>query len=245
MSNHPDTKHPGIDLGIDSSSTNPSVAALLGDQVLADQRWTIESTLSQELLERIHNILLNPIVSQHVLSSIAVITGPGGYTGLRTGVATAQGLAFGLDVPLAGVSRLEADAFPYLTSQETSCDQQRNLPVVAVHDLGRGHVAWASYQPGEGAPITLEQPRIDDVESCVRLAPPGAVWCGELSDDLKTARATEPEDTVNNAIPRDHEWRAHSAVRLARLHEAYGDPAAVDVSYLRPPSITVPSPQNE
>ena len=58
-------------------------------------------------------------VAREALTAIAVTTGPGQYGALRTGVATAQGLALALDVPLAGGRRLEADALPHLAARRT------------------------------------------------------------------------------------------------------------------------------
>ena len=123
------TTDAAIDLGIDTASPRVSVAALRGERMLAERRWTVESTLSKELLAGIDAVLHEAAVERRAIASIAVVTGPGGYTGLRTGVATAQGLALALDIALAGVSRLEADAFPHLAGDRA---------VVAVHDLGRG-----------------------------------------------------------------------------------------------------------
>ena len=229
-----------VDLGIDTSSAHVSVAALRGEHVLAERRWTIDSTLSRELLAAIDALLQDAGVERHGIASIAVAAGPGAYTGLRTGVATAQGLALALDAPLAGVSRLEADAFPHLFPEPGSARPAAGHAVVAVHDLGRGRVAWAAYSAGDGASLTIDEPRVDDVEECARLAPPDVLWCGELGEELRAARDATGRRGDTDAAPGEQQRRAAHVVRLARMHAAYGDPAAVDVVYLRPPSITAP-----
>jgi tRNA threonylcarbamoyladenosine biosynthesis protein TsaB len=230
-----------VELGIDSASPDASLALMRGDEVLAERRWTIESTFSQELLAAIDSLLTQAGVERTAITAVAVNAGPGGYTGLRTGVATAQGLAFALDVPLAGVSRLEAEALPLLESGGGG----EAPPLVVVHDLGgtRG-VAWAVYERGgadsEPLPVELTAPRIDSIEDCVRDAPDGARWTGELTEELLAAlaarsRAADAEVVESDAV------RAASLIRLARRRQAYGDPAVADVIYLRPPSITKPS----
>ena len=216
-------------LGIDTASADASVAVLRGDDVQAERRWTLETTFSQELLAAIDALLREAAVERDAIASIAVDAGPGGYSGLRTGVATAQGLALALDAPLAGVSRLEADAFPHFDGDRA---------VAAVHDLGRGRVAWGAYSTESGVPVTLVEPRIDTFERCARDAPPAVLWCGELSDELRAAR--EATGRTGDLDAGSHARSAAGIVRLARLHDAYADPAAVDVVYLRPPPITTP-----
>lgn len=221
----------GIDLGIDTASREASVAVLRGDEVLAERQWTLETTYSQELLAGIDAALREAGAPRDAITSIAVDAGPGGYTGLRTGVATAQGLALALGAPLAAVSRLEAAALPHLDGERAT---------VAVHDLGRGRAAWAAYTAGTGAPVTLVEPRIDDFDGCAALAPPAATWCGELSEELRAARDAAGRRGDTEVAAARNVRRASDVVRLARLHGAYGDPDTVDVVYLRPPPITAP-----
>ena len=224
---------PALDLGIECATDEPSIALLDGERALVERAWTVTTTLTRELLAAIDGALRDAGVARTDLASIAVDVGPGAYTGLRTAVATAQGIALALGIPLAGVGRLEAAAFPHLAA---------GAPVVAIHDVGRGNVAWAAYRaraPG-APPEELRAPGIDAGEDCVRAAPAGALWCGELPDALREARAAagrgaDPEAAGGENIPR-----AASLVRLGRLHAAYGDPALVDAVYLRPPPITRP-----
>ena len=223
------------ELAIDSASGEAGVALLAGERVLACRSWTIATNYSLELLGGLDAALRDAAVARDAIGAIAVDIGPGGYSGLRGGVATAQGLALALDVPLAGVPRLEAAAFPHLA---------RARPVVAVHDPGGGRVAWAAYAAGTPTPAVLVEPRLGTIEECVRNVPPGALWCGDLTAELLAARATasshtEPGD--EDVPPEANVRNPADFVRLARLHEAYGDPGLVDVVYLRPPSITRPA----
>ena len=233
----------GLALGIDTAAARASLALLRGDEVVAQHAWTIETTASLELLAALDALLRDAGVDRRALASIAVVAGPGQYGGLRAGVATAQGLALGLDVPLAGVARLEADALPLLDRAHL----EGARPVVAVHDAGRGALAWAVYAAGyaagvDGAPVCLVAPRLDAAEVVAREAPRPAIWCGELNEALLAARDAEHRSGDTVAEPSAG-GRAASAVRLARLHAAYGDPAGVDAIYLRPPSITAPRPR--
>ncbi len=223
----------GIALGIDTASPTPSLALLRDGEVVAAQRWEARETMSRELLTALDAFLREARVDRRDLGAIAVNTGPGQYGALRVGVATAQGLAVALDVPLAGVGRLEAEAYPHLAAE-------RN--VVAVHHAGRSGYAWAAYavQREHAAPRALIEPRLDDAEGVAERAPAGAAWCGEIDDVLRASVMDYLGDVDELSAPS--EPRAVSVARLAMLHEAFGDPAGVDVVYLRPPPITQPKP---
>jgi len=74
---------------------------------------------------------------------VAVDVGPGLFTGLRVGVATAKALAFGLGIPMVTGSSLGLLAHPLAGD---------GRPVVAVVDARRGEVFWARFAPrGEGS----------------------------------------------------------------------------------------------
>ena len=156
------------ELGIDTASQVIALAILDGERVLAERRWRIETTASRELLAGIEAVLAGASLGRDAIDAIAVDVGPGAYTGLRTGVATAQGLALGLGIPLAGVARLEADAFPHPAP---------GGPVVAVHDAGRSGDAVDAYPPCDapaacppGAPGTPRRATGGRLKSSVSMA---------------------------------------------------------------------------
>ncbi|RLT42057.1 MAG: tRNA (adenosine(37)-N6)-threonylcarbamoyltransferase complex dimerization subunit type 1 TsaB, partial [Chloroflexi bacterium] len=141
-----------IDLGIDTAADHASLALLRGDEVIATRAWHVDTTMSQELLANLDALLVGADVTRDQIASIAVTTGPGQYGAVRTGLATAQGLALALDVPLAGVSRLEAEAALYLDPAAPE------RVVIAVHEAGRSGTAWAAYTLDDstnGAPRCL------------------------------------------------------------------------------------------
>ncbi|MDA0351670.1 MAG: tRNA (adenosine(37)-N6)-threonylcarbamoyltransferase complex dimerization subunit type 1 TsaB [Chloroflexi bacterium] len=235
MSTTPRTT-PRLVLAIDTASAAASVALGDGDTLRAERRWTIETTISQELLAAVAALLSEAGVHRAAIEALAVCVGPGGYGGLRAGVATAQGMALALGVPLAAVSRLEADAAPYLAAAPPG------RAVVAVHDAGRSGLAWAAYaRPAPGAPeVALMGPTMTSAVECAQTAPAGAIWCGELSDTLAEARSAAQREGDSIAAPSSAS-RAAAVLELARKRASYDDPGLADVIYLRPPSITRPN----
>ncbi|MEX2183830.1 MAG: tRNA (adenosine(37)-N6)-threonylcarbamoyltransferase complex dimerization subunit type 1 TsaB [Chloroflexota bacterium] len=70
--------------------------------------WTVGYRHSETLLPAIQRVLAEASLRRADLVGIVVGTGPGAFTGLRVGIATAKGLALGLGIPLAGVSTADA-----------------------------------------------------------------------------------------------------------------------------------------
>jgi len=98
-------------LGIETATKPGSIAILEDGKVAAECILAEGQTHSQTLLQGIERLLrqLNLRVSD--LDLIAASQGPGGFTGLRIGLAIAQGLGFSLNKPLVGISTLEALAY--------------------------------------------------------------------------------------------------------------------------------------
>jgi tRNA threonylcarbamoyladenosine biosynthesis protein TsaB len=95
---------PGLLLVIDTA-TATAVVALGGADgaVRAEDAWRAGYRHGEELLARIDRLLAGAAASLEDLSGVVVGTGPGAFTGLRVGLATAKGIAHGLRVPLVGV----------------------------------------------------------------------------------------------------------------------------------------------
>lgn len=100
-----------IVLGIESSTPVASVAIVSAEKLLGEITLNIGLTHSEQLLPIIDELLNKTKVSRHDLEGIAVASGPGSFTGLRIGMATAKGLAQGLDIPLVSVPTLLALAY--------------------------------------------------------------------------------------------------------------------------------------
>jgi tRNA threonylcarbamoyl adenosine modification protein YeaZ len=96
-------------LAIDSATTRVVVA--LGDRagtVIDATDWPAGYRHGETLLPAINDLLARTGTARTRLAAIVVGTGPGAFTGLRVGIATAKGLAHGLGLPIIGVSTAEA-----------------------------------------------------------------------------------------------------------------------------------------
>jgi len=96
-------------LAIDTSGTRALVALGAPDGTLIDERrWQAGYRHGEELLTRTDELLTTNKVALAELGGIVVGTGPGAFTGMRVGIATAKALAHGLEIPIAGVATSEA-----------------------------------------------------------------------------------------------------------------------------------------
>jgi tRNA threonylcarbamoyladenosine biosynthesis protein TsaB len=94
-------------LNIETSTPVCSVALAENDNILALRESSEEKSHAGNLTVFIAEILNEKKISVKDLNAVAIGKGPGSYTGLRIGVATAKGLAYGAKMPLIAVSTLE------------------------------------------------------------------------------------------------------------------------------------------
>jgi tRNA threonylcarbamoyladenosine biosynthesis protein TsaB len=127
-------------LGIDTATRRASLALARGGEVTAVERLDGEGGHAGDLLARLDAILAAAGLGPADLEGIAVTIGPGSFTGVRVGMATAKGLAYALDVPLGGLSTLEALARAALPLADGASR------VCAVIEAGRGEVYAALFR---------------------------------------------------------------------------------------------------
>lgn len=117
-------------LALESSATACSVALCRDGELVAQSFQNSGLTHSRTLLPMVHDLLKNCGESLDKVDVIAVAAGPGSFTGLRIGVATAKGLAWGEDKDCAPCSTLESMAWPlaYMEGELIVCamDARRN-----------------------------------------------------------------------------------------------------------------------
>ena len=156
-----------IVLGIDTATSATAVAlagAGEGSERRDDPPAGEHPGHATRLLAMAQELLAATGVAWEALERIAVGTGPGTFTGLRVGIATARGLAQALSIPLAGVSSLAALAQEALAGADAGVPgariPERGAPVLAVIDARRGEVFAAAYTSTTAAePRTLAPAR--------------------------------------------------------------------------------------
>jgi len=100
-----------LTLGIETATKVCSVALCDGVKPLASYEVNMGMTHSEGLLPQIAQMLERSGVAKKDLELIAVSRGPGSFTGLRIGLATAEALAYGLKLPMIAVSTTETLAY--------------------------------------------------------------------------------------------------------------------------------------
>jgi tRNA threonylcarbamoyladenosine biosynthesis protein TsaB len=127
-------------LGLDTATGSTAVAVLLDDgrvfEARDDPSPGERPQHAARVLELAEEVLGRAGATWTDVTRLAVGLGPGGFTGLRIGIATARGLAQANGIPLAGVSTLDALAAPH-----------RGASVLAVLDARRGEAFTAGYSP--------------------------------------------------------------------------------------------------
>ena len=97
-------------LAFETSAKAASVALFDGNTLLGEQYQNTGLTHSQTLLSMAESLLAQCGKTAQMVEGVAVANGPGSFTGVRIGVAAAKGFAWGSEIPIFGVSTLEAMA---------------------------------------------------------------------------------------------------------------------------------------
>lgn len=116
-------------LGIESSSLVASVAVVTDDVLTAEYTVNFKKTHSQTLLPMIDEVVRMLGLELDTIDAIAVSGGPGSFTGLRIGSATAKGLGLALEKPLIHVPTVDAMAYGLYGAAALICplmDARRN-----------------------------------------------------------------------------------------------------------------------
>jgi tRNA threonylcarbamoyladenosine biosynthesis protein TsaB len=142
-------------LGIDTAT--PQVGCAIGghEGVIASFSSAKGKRHAETLVPAIDFLCRQAHVELDEIGAIAVDLGPGLFTGLRVGVATAKAMASALRVPVVGVSSLDLLACPV---------RWTNRQIVSVVDARRGEVFYASYRQVPGGVQRLTEPQVGTPE---------------------------------------------------------------------------------
>lgn len=186
-------------LGIDTSTSSASVGLRDGAGLWAELSLTTGLTHSETLLPAVGAVLRASGRDQGHLSVIAVAAGPGSFTGLRIGMATAKGLALACEIPLVGFSTLETMAL----AAASSWGGPGRVHVCTLIDAGRGEVYRGLYSvEAETAAALVPEAAVapqgagDGLPDGCLIAGDGIEACRELTHALprgaRVMRATPP-----------------------------------------------------
>ncbi|HUX72878.1 MAG TPA: tRNA (adenosine(37)-N6)-threonylcarbamoyltransferase complex dimerization subunit type 1 TsaB [Steroidobacteraceae bacterium] len=207
------------------ASTEACSAALLEGGACIERYAELGSGHSERLIAMIDEVLAEGGTGLALLDGIAVGIGPGAFTGVRIGVAVAQGLAFGAKRRVLALSTLEALAFAAAGAE----------PVLACLDARMAEVYWACFRADAARGVcATSAPRVGAVDQ-VR-PPPGVrhrgVGRGFAAYPQLAAIAgvgVEPADA--RALPRAAAFARLGAIRLAAGESL--DAAELTPLYLR------------
>lgn len=214
-------------LTIDTSSTYCAVALQRGE-ALFERISSSEKQSAQAVLPLISELLLDAEIALKDIDFIAVVAGPGSFTGVRIGVAVAQGLSLSVNIPVVPLSSLALLAMA--AAVEHSCSE-----VLVSEEAREGELYFAAYQRSDRQGVEVlgreQVALIEDLDELPKdLGNTG--WClagsgwqrqDEILKHLACTAATEPTTPkIGNDL----------IAKFALLRFNCGE--AVDATVLRP-----------
>jgi tRNA threonylcarbamoyladenosine biosynthesis protein TsaB len=166
-------------------------AALLVDKTLIARHEQAPRRHGERLLPMLEDLLAEGGLTLTALDAIAFGRGPGSFTGVRIAAAVAQGVAFGADLPLLGVSTLAGLA-------HRAWQRQGGEHILTAIDARIGEVYWGLFQCNDQGEVMPLEPE--------RVSPPEQVRCSAPWPVLGAGHAWSLYQTVlmqNTGIGRE------------------------------------------
>ena len=130
-------------VAIDSSGLVASVAILENDSILATYSVNYKKTHSQTLLPMLDAVAKMIELDLDTVDAIAIAKGPGSFTGLRIGSATAKGLGLALDKPIVEIPTVDGLAYNLWGAKDLVCplmDARRNQTYTGIYAFEKGEM---------------------------------------------------------------------------------------------------------
>jgi tRNA threonylcarbamoyladenosine biosynthesis protein TsaB len=141
-------------LALDAATEACSAALLVGDSLISRYE-EIGRGHAERILLMVEELLAESGLGLSALDGIAACIGPGGFTGVRITVATAQGLAFGASLPVVAIPSLESLAFRALSRHA------REELALACLDARMAEVYWGLYgKDAERGVVAIDPPHV-------------------------------------------------------------------------------------
>ncbi len=213
-------------LSFETSAKAGSVALFEGEKLLGEQYLNNGMTHSATLLSMAETLLSQCGKTAKEVDAVAVANGPGSFTGVRIGVAAAKGFAWGGEIPVYGVSTLEAMALGLGIYDGYVC------PVM---DARRAQVYNALFYVNQGVMTRVTEDRaialseleteLKTLEKPIFLVGDGSILCYNTLEETVPGLILPPESKLHQRAV---------GVGLAALKRSEGDnPAFLAPNYLR------------
>jgi tRNA threonylcarbamoyladenosine biosynthesis protein TsaB len=222
-----------IVLGIDTATDVVSVAVVDGEVVLAASELRSERRHAEDVTPMIDFVVKRAGLGLNELAAVAVNVGPGLFTGMRVGIASAQALAYALSLPLVGVDGLAAMAAAVPAATASHVDI-----VVPTIDARRSEVAWATHRVNSGgAQVRADMTRVDaarvgsieDLLVAIRERAQNCLFVGDFAyrhrDDIMAALGVQSwtvafgDDSLNWPHAKQVALLAHAQLLRGDAHE--------------------------
>lgn len=152
-------------LAIDSSGLVATVALVEDNNLIAEYTIHHKKTHSQTLMPMLEEVKRMVELELDTIDAIAVASGPGSFTGLRIGAATAKGLAMGLNKPIIEVPTLEGMAYQMYGASAVICpimDARRNQVYTGLYQFTEAEAGYSMETLKEGCAC--------DIMECIEVA---------------------------------------------------------------------------
>ena len=203
-------------LGIESASDQCGCALANEAGVIAETRLALPRRHAEALAPQMRFVCEQAGVALADVEAVAVDHGPGLYTGLRAGLATAKATAAALEIGVVPVGSLEALA------HGAAAVARPGETVLSVLDARRGEVFWAWYRIAAPAPDPPPPVRLVQL-STPQVGPPADLLAGLASGDRATGRTV----VVGDGALRHADLLAVAHVVLAGPELRFPSPASV------------------
>ena len=145
-------------LGIDTSSMATSVAVIEDNKLICEYTINTKKTHSQKLMPMIENMLSISDINISEIDMIAVCEGPGSFTGLRIGIATAKAIAHVNKLPIVGINSVEL-----LAGNMNLCDKK----ICSILDAQRTQVYMGQYKFENDKLVELKNVDVVEIDELI------------------------------------------------------------------------------